>query len=139
VRKAEAKNSMDWREKYLGILDYSAILLWVLENAELAGVALSAGSVAAAGVGAGTLGALGVGAVAFGAGGPVVAAGLAIAAVGAAVAGGLAAESDRISDAPRVADHLGEDFYKTLVEKEPFRSTKVSISSSFFFVMHDNF
>ena len=129
MRKAEAKNSMDWREKYLGILDYSAILLWVLENAELAGVALSAGSVAAAGVGA----------VAFGAGGPVVAAGLAIAAVGAAVAGGLAAESDRMSDAPRVADHLGEDFYKTLVEKEPFRSTKVSISSSFFFVMHDNF
>ncbi|XP_020254490.1 SNF1-related protein kinase regulatory subunit gamma-1-like isoform X2 [Asparagus officinalis] len=124
VRKADAAHTIDWRGKYLGIIDYSAIVLWVLENAELAGFALSAGSVAVAGVGAGALGALGVGAVALGAG-PVAAAGLAVAAVSAAVAGGLAAENDLNKDAPRVADDLGEDFYKVLVEKEPFKSTKV--------------
>lgn len=125
VRKAGATSSMNWREKYLGIIDYSAIVLWVLENAELAGFALTAGTVAAAGVGAGALGAVGVGAVALGMAGPIAAVGLTIAAVGAAVAGGLAAEGDTAGDSPSVADTMGEDFYKVLMEKEPFKSTKV--------------
>ncbi|KAK1553201.1 hypothetical protein Q3G72_030781 [Acer saccharum] len=32
---------MDRRDRYLGIKDYAAIILWVLESAELAAVALS--------------------------------------------------------------------------------------------------
>lgn len=141
VRKAVESCSIDWRGRYLGIIDYSAIVLWVLENAELAGVVLSAGSVAAAGVGAGALGAIGVGAVALGAA-PVAAAGLAIAAVGAAVVGGLAADRETKKDAPSVADQLGEEFYTVLMQKEPFKSTKVrtskfcSLLSITFFVMH---
>ncbi|GMP58225.1 hypothetical protein CsSME_00021965 [Camellia sinensis var. sinensis] len=31
VRNPDAGNSVDWRERYLGIIDYSAIVLWVLE------------------------------------------------------------------------------------------------------------
>lgn len=42
----------------LGIIYYSEIIFWVLENAELASAALSAGSAMAAQVGAGAVGAL---------------------------------------------------------------------------------
>ncbi|XP_010934735.1 SNF1-related protein kinase regulatory subunit gamma-1-like [Elaeis guineensis] len=123
VRNSEAGDSINWRERYLGVIDYAAIILWVLENAELAAAALSAGSATAAGVGAGAVGALG--AAALGATGPVAVAGLAFAAVGAAVAGGMAAEKGIWKDAPTAADKLGEDFYKVLLQEEPFKSTTV--------------
>ena len=113
----------DWQGRYLGVIDYSAIILWVLENAELASVALSAGSVTAAGVGMGAVGAVGV--AALGATGPAAVAGLTAAAVGAAVAGGLTAEKGVAKDSLAAADHLGEDFYKILLEQEPFKSTTV--------------
>lgn len=81
VRNSEA-DSTDWRGRYLGIIDYSAIILWVLENAELAAFGLSAGSAAVAGVGAGAVGALG--AVATGVTCPAAVAGLTVAAAGSA-------------------------------------------------------
>ncbi|XP_075077912.1 SNF1-related protein kinase regulatory subunit gamma-1-like [Nicotiana tabacum] len=124
VRNPAAQNSKDWREIYLGILDYSAIVLWVLEGADAAAAALSASSAAAAGVGAGAVGALG--ALALGATGPAAVAGLTVAAVGAAVAGGVAADRGAGKDAPTAADKLGEDFYKVILQEEPFKSTKVS-------------
>ncbi|XP_057494398.1 SNF1-related protein kinase regulatory subunit gamma-1-like isoform X3 [Actinidia eriantha] len=123
VRNPDAKNSMDWRERYLGIIDYSAIVLWVFECAEIAAAALTASSATAAGVGAGAVGALG--AVALGATGPVAVVGLTVAAVGAAVAGGVAADRGMGKDAPTAADKLGEDFYKVLLQEEPFKSTTV--------------
>ncbi|KAK1265110.1 SNF1-related protein kinase regulatory subunit gamma-1-like [Acorus gramineus] len=130
VSNPESASSMDWRERYLGVIDYSAVILWVLENAELAAVALSAGSATAAGVGAGAVGALG--ALAVGATGPVAIAGLTVAAVGAAVAGGMAADKGIGKDAISAADGLGEDFYKYLLQEEPFKSTTVrSIIKSF--------
>ena len=122
----EALNSTDWKERYLGIIDYSAIILWVLENAELAATALSAGTATAAGVGAGAVGALG--ALALGATGPAAVAGLAVAAVGAAVAGGVAIEKGMGKDAPTAANNLGDDFYNVLLKEEPFKSTPVSSS-----------
>ncbi|CAL5355113.1 unnamed protein product [Camellia sinensis] len=121
VRKPDAGYSMDWRERYIGVIDYSAIVLWVLESAELAAVALSASSATAAGVGVGAVGALG--AVAFGATGPTTIAGLTVAAVGAAVVGGVAADRGIGKDAPTAADNLGEDFYKVILQEEPFKST----------------
>lgn len=114
---------MNWRDRYLGIVDYSAIILWVLESAELAAAALSAGSATAVGVGAGAVGA--IGALALGATGPVAVAGIAAAAVGAAVAGGVAVDKGIGKDAPTAADNLGEDFYKVLLQEEPFKSTTV--------------
>jgi CBS domain-containing protein len=114
----------DWQGRYLGVIDYSAVILWVLENAELASVALSAGSATAAGLGIGAVGA--VGAAALDATGPAAVAGLTAAAVGAAVAGGLTAEKGVAKDGLTAADHLGEDFYKVLLEQEPFKSTTVS-------------
>ncbi|XP_078439307.1 cystathionine beta-synthase (CBS) protein [Wolffia australiana] len=123
VTNPEAGDCVSYADKYLGILDYSAIVLWVLENAELAAVALTAGSAAAAGVGAGAVGV--VGALALGATGPAAVAGLTAAAIGAAVAGGIAAERGIGRDAPSAADQMGEDFFKVLVQEEPFRSTKV--------------
>ncbi|XP_031505544.1 SNF1-related protein kinase regulatory subunit gamma-1-like [Nymphaea colorata] len=130
VRNPDAGTSLDWRDRYLGIIDYSAIILWVLENAEIAAVALSAGSATAAGVGVGALGA--IGALALGATGPVAVAGLTVAAVGAAVAGGMVAERGAGKDAPTAAGQLGEDFYKVIVQEEPFKSATVqSIIKSF--------
>lgn len=123
VTNPEAENSTDWRQRYLGIIDYSAVILWVLESAELAAVALSATSATAAGVGAGAVGALG--AVALGATGPAAVAGLAVAAVGAAVAGGMATEKGAGKDATSAASQLGDDFYKVILQEEPFKSTKV--------------
>lgn len=123
VTNPDARASMNWRDRYLGIVDYSAIILWVLESAELAAAALSAGSATAVGVGAGAVGA--IGALALGATGVAVA-GIAAAAVGAAVAGGVAADKGIGKDAPTAADNLGEDFYKVLLQEEPFKSTTVS-------------
>lgn len=123
VRETDEVKTIDWREKYLGILDYSAIVLWVLEGAEFAAAALATGSAIAAGVGAGAAGALG--ALAVGATGPVAAAGITVAAVGAAVTGGVAAGKGMSKDAASAADKMGEDFYKVLLEEEPFTSTTV--------------
>lgn len=123
VTNPEADDSMDWKERYLGILDYSTIVLWVLETADLAAAAITATSATAAGIGAGAASTLG--AIALGATGPVAAAGLTVAAVGAAVAGGVAAEKGMGKDAPTAADELGEDFYKIILQEEPFKSTQV--------------
>jgi len=125
VKDPDALTNSDWRGKYLGIIDYSAIILWVLESAELAAAALSAGTATAAGVGAGTVGALG--ALALGVTGPAAIAGLTAAAAGAALVGGLAADNVMAKDAPQAADNLGEDFYKVILEEEPFKSTTVSM------------
>lgn len=123
VRNPDTENSSDWRDRYLGIIDYSAIVLWVLESAELAAVALSASTATAAGVGAGAVGA--IGALALGVTGPVAVAGLAAAAVGAAVAGGVAVDKGMGKDGATAADKLGKDFYKVILEDEPFKSTTV--------------
>ncbi|EPS57875.1 hypothetical protein M569_16941, partial [Genlisea aurea] len=117
----DCRNTADWRKRYLGIVDYSAIIVWVLHNAEIAAVALSATSAAAAGVGTGAAGALG--ALSIGASGPVAVAGLTAAAVTAAVAGGVAADKGIGRNAPTAADNLGEDFYKVILREEPFKST----------------
>lgn len=93
------------------------------ETAEIAAVTLSATSAAAAGVGTGAAGA--IGAMALGATGPLAVAGLTVAAVGAAVAGGVAADRGIGKDAPTAADKLGEDFYKVILHEEPFKSTTV--------------
>lgn len=130
VTNPEKAYSNDWRERYLGIIDYSAIILWVLEGAELAAVALSASSATAAGIGAGAVGA--IGAMALGATGPGAVAGLAVATAGAAVAGGLVVEKGVAKDAPTAASQLGDDFYRVILQEEPFKSTKVSKHFTFF-------
>lgn len=124
VRNVDAENSTNWKERYLGIIDFSAVVLWVLESAGYAAAALSASSAAAAGLGAGAAGTLGV--LGWGSTGPVAVAGLAVAAVGAAVAGGMTADKVMAKDAPTAVDKLGEDFYKVILEEEPFKSTTVS-------------
>ncbi|KAL8532538.1 hypothetical protein ACS0TY_008943 [Phlomoides rotata] len=118
-----SKGSSDWRKRYLGIVDYSAIVLWVLQNADIAGAALLATSAAAAGVSTGAAGA--IGALALGATTPLAVAGLTVAAVGAAVAGGVAVERGMAKDSSEAADKLGEDFYKVMLHEEPFKSTTV--------------
>lgn len=48
----EKANSIDWKERYL---DYSVIILWVLDITELASIALIIKSVTIAGIGAGVV------------------------------------------------------------------------------------
>ncbi|KAK6931189.1 CBS domain, partial [Dillenia turbinata] len=109
VRNPDEGDTMNWRDRYLGIIGYSAIILWVLESS------------------VGCLGALALGVT-----GPVAVTGLTVAAVGAAVAGVVATEKGFGKDAPTAASHLGEDFYKIILQEEPFKSTKVrSIQKSY--------
>ncbi|XP_039023760.1 LOW QUALITY PROTEIN: SNF1-related protein kinase regulatory subunit gamma-1-like [Hibiscus syriacus] len=115
VVNPKAASSLNWRERYLGIIGYSEIILWVLESAELDAVTLSTSTATAVGLGAGAVGALG--ALAVGASGP--------AAMGAAVAGGVKADQASGGDAPAAADNLGKEFYKAIVQEEPFKSTAV--------------
>ncbi|KMZ70152.1 5'-AMP-activated protein kinase subunit gamma-3 [Zostera marina] len=130
VTSPQADDSRVWRMRYLGIIDYSAIILWVMENAELAAVALSTGSATAAGLGVGAVGALG--ALAMGTTGPFAIAGITAAAVSAAAVGGVAAGNIAVTGAPTAADRLGNDFYKIILQEEPFKSTTVhSIIKSF--------
>lgn len=79
----------DWRGRYLGIIDYSAVLVWVLESAEHAAEGASSASYAATTAGGiGGAGAVGaIGAIALGVTGPAAVAGLTAAAVCSAVAG----------------------------------------------------
>lgn len=135
INNTDHESSLDWRDRYLGIIDYSSIILWVLESAELAAIALSATSATAAGIGAGAVGALGV--AALGVSGPVAAAGIAAAAVGAAVAGGVAADRGIGKDAPTAADNLGKDFYQVILQEEPFKSTTVSLKHALFWLMEN--
>ncbi|KAJ0037948.1 hypothetical protein Pint_22677 [Pistacia integerrima] len=122
VKNPDAGADTDWRHRFLGIIDYSAIILWVLETAELAAVALSATNATAASVGAGAAGALG--ALALGMTAPAAVAGLTFAAAGAAVVG-VAADTEKGKDAPTAGDKLGEDLYKVILQEEPFKSTTV--------------
>ncbi|CAK9257606.1 unnamed protein product [Sphagnum jensenii] len=124
VTNPSASPTDSWSTRYLGMVDYPSIMLWVLEQAELAAAAIATGSATLVGAGAGALGALG--AIVLGLTGPLAVAGLATFAVGAAIAGGVAAGSGVAKDAPSAADALGQDFYKLILECEPFKSTKVS-------------
>ena len=125
VRNPNAGTEENWHERYIGILDYGAVILWVLKQAEVSALALAVGSATAAGVGAGALGALG--ALAVGATGPAAVVGLTVAAVGAAVTGGIAVSKGISKDAPSAVDALGEDFYKVILREEPFISIKVNL------------
>ncbi|KAJ9187533.1 hypothetical protein P3X46_002977 [Hevea brasiliensis] len=89
----------------------TTIVLWVLESAELADVALLASTATAAEVGTEAVGTLG--AVALGITVPATIAGLTAAAVGAAAG----------KNGPTAADNLGKDFYKLILQEEPFKST----------------
>ncbi|KAM1194194.1 hypothetical protein ACFX15_020521 [Malus domestica] len=122
VKTPEAGASSDWRDRYLGLIDYSATILWVLESAELAAVAISATSATAAGIGAGPRGGGGGRwGSSIGCDRSCAVAGLTAAAVGAAMAGGAAAEKGIAKDAPTAADELGQDFYNVILKDEPFQ------------------
>ncbi|GLJ17749.1 hypothetical protein SUGI_0309820 [Cryptomeria japonica] len=123
IRNLDADDTTIWYDRYLGLVDYSTIILWVLENADLAAVALATGSAVVTGMGVGAVSALG--ALALGATGPAAVAGLTIGAVGAAVAGGIAVEKGIGKDASTAASYLGDDFYKTILQEEPFKSTAI--------------
>eukprot|EP00271_Cylindrocystis_brebissonii_P006165 TRINITY_DN187_c0_g1_i1.p1 TRINITY_DN187_c0_g1~~TRINITY_DN187_c0_g1_i1.p1 ORF type:complete len:377 (-),score=77.97 TRINITY_DN187_c0_g1_i1:41-1171(-) len=126
VRRAGVEDGPDisWADRYLGMLDFSAIVLWILEQAETAAATLAAGTGAAAGVGAGALGALG--AVALGLSGPLLVAGLTAAAIGAALTGRLVVERTIGNSPHETVAALGAEFYKVILQEEPFKSAKVA-------------
>ncbi|CAM6014128.1 unnamed protein product [Sphagnum balticum] len=89
VRNPSASGTdSSWSMQYIGIVDYSSIILWVLEQAELAAAAIATGS--------------------------------------ATFVGGVVADARGAKSASSAVDALGQDFYKVILENEPFKSTKVS-------------
>ncbi|XP_050375208.1 SNF1-related protein kinase regulatory subunit gamma-1-like [Argentina anserina] len=126
----------DWRERYLGTIDYSAVLVWVLESAEHAARSpSSATSVATTAGGNGGAGAVGaIGAVALGVTRHVAVAGLTAAAVASAVAGNAVGKIDTAAENERdtTANKLTPDLDKVILQNEPCKSTTVnSIVKSF--------
>ncbi|KAG0575856.1 hypothetical protein KC19_5G035800 [Ceratodon purpureus] len=119
VTNPKATKTDPWSSRYLGMVDYPAVIMWVLEQAEMAATAFTT----AVGVGAGAFGALG--AVVMGFTGPAAVASLAAAAIGTAIAGGVAAEKVVSKDAPGSDNTLGQEFYRVILREEPFASTQV--------------
>ncbi|KAA8529457.1 hypothetical protein F0562_033744 [Nyssa sinensis] len=83
--------------------------------------ALSASSTEAAGVGAGAVGTLGV--LALGATGPIA---IAVSVARAAGIAGVAANRGMGKNAPTAAQ-LDDDFYKVILQEEPFKSTTLTV------------
>ncbi|CAI5527609.1 unnamed protein product [Closterium sp. Naga37s-1] len=117
-----------WSDRYLGMVDYAGVMMWVLQQADLAAATLAAGTAALTGVGVGVVGALGAAALGVG-GAPLAVTGVAAAAVGAAVARGLR-ERRKLrgtgAGAAAAADSLGVDFFHMITENEPFKSATVA-------------
>lgn len=124
VRDVGVDESKPWSERYLGMVDFSAVVLWVLDQVDLAAAALSAGTGTLAGMGAGVVGALGT--LLLGMTGPGAVVGVTAAAVGAAIAGGMAAGQGTGGDQQPADGSPGDDFYRVLLQEEPFKSTKVA-------------
>ncbi|CAI5466660.1 unnamed protein product [Closterium sp. Yama58-4] len=118
-----------WSDRYLGMVDYAGVMMWVLQQADLAAATLAAGTATLTGVGVGVVGALGAAALGVG-GAPLAVTGVAAAAVGAAVAGGLRERrklgGGRGGGAAAAADSLGVDFFHMITENEPFKSATVA-------------
>ncbi|CAI5516670.1 unnamed protein product [Closterium sp. Naga37s-1] len=117
-----------WSDRYLGMVDYAGVMMWVLQQAGLAAATLTAGTAALTGAGVGVVGALGAAALGVG-GAPLAMTGVAAAAVGAAVARGLRERrklGGRGGGAAAAADSLGVDFFHMITENEPFKSATVA-------------
>ncbi|CAI7883594.1 unnamed protein product [Closterium sp. NIES-53] len=123
------ESDVAWSDRYLGMVDYAGVMMWVLQQAGLAAATLAAGTAALTGAGVGVVGALGAAALGVG-GAPLAVTGVAAAAVGAAVAGGLRERrkwgGGRGGGAAAAADSLGVEFFHMITENEPFKSATVA-------------
>ncbi|KAF9592997.1 hypothetical protein IFM89_019724 [Coptis chinensis] len=127
VRNPNAGNTADWRERYIGMIDYSAIILWVLVNAELTSrcITLSAGSAN------NELDQCKCGRCSWSTSDGCYWSHLRLRIDQACccgckqVASGIAAEKGTRKDGPTAASSLGRDFYNVILQEEPLKSTTV--------------
>ncbi|GAQ89663.1 hypothetical protein KFL_005480070 [Klebsormidium nitens] len=125
VRNVDGPQDASWIDRYLGVVDFPGIVLWVLEQSELAAAAIAAGAAGVGGLAAGAVGALG--AVALGATGVGAAAGVGVGALAVAAAAGVGVSTSGgpASSGPAAADYMEGDFYKALQETDYFKTTTV--------------
>lgn len=125
MRNPNGDSTINWSNIYLGLVDYSTIILWVLENAKHGAFALATSSKTTTWMGVGAISAMG--AVAMGVIGPVavarltivafgIVAGLITVTLGAVVASGVATNKGAGRDALTVTYYLGEEFYKVILQ-----------------------
>lgn len=126
VRNVEAPEDASWIDRYIGIVEFAGIAVWLLHQSEVAALKMMAGSAAtglAAGGIAATLGALTLGTTTSGVGGIALAS---AAANGAITAAGTA------NSGPDAAASMGGSFFESLTSSDFYKSTKVGdISGSF--------
>ncbi|CAK9858916.1 unnamed protein product [Sphagnum jensenii] len=130
VRDCSAPADSSWMDRYLGIIDFSNIVLWVLDQSEAAKVGMVVGAIGSGGVAAGAIGALG--AVVAGATPLGVAGGAALAATVVGTGFGVTAAVGPAKSGPQAVGAMGTGFFEALTTSEFYKQTKVAdIAGSF--------
>lgn len=127
VVNVEAPEDASWIDKYIGIVEFAGIAVWLLHQSEKEALKMITGAAAtrlAAGYLAATLGSLELGTATSGIGG---------AAVASAAASGVATAAGSAKSGPHAADStMAGSFLESLISSDFYRNTKVQdISGSF--------
>lgn len=124
VLKVDAPEDATWMDRYLGMVDYAGLVLWILGATETAAAGAGvAGSVAGSMAG-GTAGLVGAGLVAGTGVGAAI--GLAGGAVAGAALGGLGIELGPGRSGAALASAMGGSFFEALRDTTLFQQTKVA-------------
>ncbi|XP_010905197.1 SNF1-related protein kinase regulatory subunit gamma-1 isoform X1 [Elaeis guineensis] len=121
VRNVDAPEDASWIDRYIGIVEFAGIVVWLLHQSEVAALGMMADS-AVAGLAA-TLGSVTLETTASGIGGSDVA---------STTAGGVAAAASPAKSGLEAAASMGGSFFETLISSDFYKNTKVrDISGSF--------
>lgn len=126
VVNVEAPEDASWMDRYIGIVEFAGIAVWLLHQSEIAALEMMAGSgvtgLAAGGLAA-TLGTLTLGTAASGVGAIAVA---------SAAANGVTTGAGPAKSGPDAAASMGGSFFESLTSSDFYKNTKVGdISGSF--------
>lgn len=123
VRQSHVPPEASWMERYAGMVDYAAVVLYVLAVADAAAAGLNAGATAAGSAAGGIAVALGL--LAVGATGGIAAAGL----VGGVAIGGALSAASMASGPCRsgmgVSKFMGGDFFQVVKDSKIIEKAKV--------------
>ncbi|XP_058093221.1 SNF1-related protein kinase regulatory subunit gamma-1 [Magnolia sinica] len=126
VRNVDAPEDASWIDRYIGIVEFAGIAVWILHQSEVAALGMMAGS---AGMGLAVGGLVGtVGAAALG----TPASAITGTALPAAAGAGASAAVGPGHSGPEAAASMGGNFFEALTSSDFYKNTKVlDISGSF--------
>ncbi|CAA7396243.1 unnamed protein product [Spirodela intermedia] len=124
VRNVNSPEDASWIDRYIGIVEFAGIAVWLLHQSEVAALEIMAGSPKAGRAAGGLAAALG--SVTLGTPAPSKASNA------PAAAGGISDALGPADSGPEAAESMGGSFFENLASSEIYKSTKVEdISGSF--------